>query len=376
MSYKDYAKKELKLVNASPVIRTLVLKSLDIINDQDHSGGSIGVLIGGLKQLNSKTLRTVMDLDDLRYDIQRFFNSIHATDEEIDKACYYLHRVVDFKPLSPLTGEDDEWNEVAGGIFQNNRYGSIFKRDGKAHWNDGVVVCYPSVTFCSWVGLECNKASCPQVEFPFTVPDEPTRIYYIDECGTPLPEGVDPQAYLKMKFMERASGLKEDKTFNSVTNSVIFTLYESVEHYPEIDKEMWKANLLRTVMETYVSKFKGKTWENRYEISELLDNGTPLDRAVARVWALIGLDRTFNPEDFTITGKYGDVTYLSLANVCYPNFDKYTEMVETEKKFAFVVSPWKLDKVLVDKKHGFSFFAPDSDYSNYLYSRRKELGLK
>ena len=376
MSYKDCAKKELKLVNASPVIRTLVLKSLDIINDQDHSGGSIGVLIGGLKQLNSKTLRTVIDLDDLRYDIQRFFNSIHATDEEIDKACYYLHRVVDFKPLSPLTGEDSEWNETAEGIFQNNRYGSIFKHDDKAHWNDGLVVYYPSVTFCSWLGMGCNKASRPQVEFPFLVPNEPTRIYYIDEYGTPLPEGIDPQAYLKMKFMERVSGLKEDKTFSTWTNSVVITTLDTLAHIPEASKGTLRYNLLDNVMRAYVSKFKDKTWENRYEISELLDNGTQLDRAVARVWALIGLDRTFNPEDFTITGKNGDVTYLSLANVCYPNFDKYTEMVETEKKFAFVVSPWKLDKVLVDKKHGFSFFAPDSDYDNYLYNRRKELGLK
>lgn len=38
-----------------------------------------------------------------------------------------LQRCIAGKPLSPLTGEDDEWAEVGDGVFQNKRLGSVFK---------------------------------------------------------------------------------------------------------------------------------------------------------------------------------------------------------------------------------------------------------
>lgn len=39
-----------------------------------------------------------------------------------------------FKPLTPLTGKDDEWNEVRHGEWQNKRLSSVFKdKDGKAY---------------------------------------------------------------------------------------------------------------------------------------------------------------------------------------------------------------------------------------------------
>lgn len=39
-----------------------------------------------------------------------------------------LQRLIAGQPLSPLTGEDDEWNEVGDGIFQNRRDSSVFKQ--------------------------------------------------------------------------------------------------------------------------------------------------------------------------------------------------------------------------------------------------------
>lgn len=38
-----------------------------------------------------------------------------------------LQRLIAGKPLSPLTGDDDEWNEVGNDVFQNNRLSSVFK---------------------------------------------------------------------------------------------------------------------------------------------------------------------------------------------------------------------------------------------------------
>jgi hypothetical protein len=46
-----------------------------------------------------------------------------------------LQRLIAGKCLSPLTGEDDEWFDHGGGLFQNKRVGSVFKdprfHDGK-----------------------------------------------------------------------------------------------------------------------------------------------------------------------------------------------------------------------------------------------------
>lgn len=38
-----------------------------------------------------------------------------------------LQRLIAGKCLTPLTGEDDEWVDHGGGVFQNVRCGSVFK---------------------------------------------------------------------------------------------------------------------------------------------------------------------------------------------------------------------------------------------------------
>ena len=92
-----------------------------------------------------------------------------------------LEKLLRFKPLSPLTGEDDEWNDVTeiSGMphYQNKRCSSIFKdgKDGEAYYIRGKV-------FWEWVRDEdgnpyksyytCRDSRVP-VTFPYTVPDEP-----------------------------------------------------------------------------------------------------------------------------------------------------------------------------------------------------------
>ena len=82
-------------------------------------------------------------------------------------------RLAMFKPLSPLTGEDDEWNEMKDGSFQNKRYSAVFKDtkdgtayniDGKAFTDDGEV----------WY---TSRDSRVDVTFPYVVPDKPEYVY-------------------------------------------------------------------------------------------------------------------------------------------------------------------------------------------------------
>ena len=97
-----------------------------------------------------------------------------------------LGRLLKFKPLSPLTGEDDEWSEVTQmsgySHFQNKRCSSVFKdgKDGDAYDIDGIV-------FWEWYTdketgeqyksyYTCRESRVP-VEFPYEVPDSPRYEY-------------------------------------------------------------------------------------------------------------------------------------------------------------------------------------------------------
>lgn len=55
-----------------------------------------------------------------------------------------LQKLLSFEPLTPLTGNDDEWVEVGTGVFQNSRCSRVFKEDGEAYDIDGRVFREPS----------------------------------------------------------------------------------------------------------------------------------------------------------------------------------------------------------------------------------------
>lgn len=87
-----------------------------------------------------------------------------------------IKNILSFKPLSPITGEDDEWNEVSDNVFQNKRFSSVFKedKDSKPYYLDAIV----------WKGEEDYDTFTGQVEevtshqfikLPFT-----PKTFYID----------------------------------------------------------------------------------------------------------------------------------------------------------------------------------------------------
>lgn len=81
-------------------------------------------------------------------------------------------RLARYLPLTPLTGEDDEWNEVGdqngGPLYQNRRCGHIFKDPNGAYNIEGIV----------WKDRDggatyTNRDSHVPITFPYTVPDKP-----------------------------------------------------------------------------------------------------------------------------------------------------------------------------------------------------------
>ena len=88
-----------------------------------------------------------------------------------------LTRLLRFLPLTPLTGEEDEWNERGVDIFsgkprplQNKRCFSVFKDDGGAYNIEGKLFSSDDKTW------HINKDSRVYIEFPYSVPDKPEYI--------------------------------------------------------------------------------------------------------------------------------------------------------------------------------------------------------
>ncbi len=82
-----------------------------------------------------------------------------------------------FKPLTPLTGDDDEWSECGEGVFQNKRCSHVFRENGQAYDIEGRIFREPDG--CCYT----SRDSRVDVEFPYT----PTREY----VDVPAPESVD-----------------------------------------------------------------------------------------------------------------------------------------------------------------------------------------
>lgn len=74
-----------------------------------------------------------------------------------------FQRVARFEPLTPLTGDDDEWNECGHGVWQNRRSPRVFKNaDGRAYDTEGRVFREASGACFT------SRDSRVYVEFPYS----------------------------------------------------------------------------------------------------------------------------------------------------------------------------------------------------------------
>lgn len=152
MSMLDWAKRELDLAgfkesedpdDINNWMRNDVLKLLEMFCEQGHSGFSANYAI-------------------------KLFQTLAS-----------------WKPLSPLTGEPDEWTEVGPDVWQNKRASNVFKgEDGRAYWSDGVV-------FWEWFTPKegepfksyfTSRDSRVYIDsFPWTMPEKPEYRERIEE---------------------------------------------------------------------------------------------------------------------------------------------------------------------------------------------------
>ena len=78
-------------------------------------------------------------------------------------------------PLSPLTGEDDEWERHTSTTYLNKRCPDVYKSEGKAFFTKGKL--FSTDGGKSWFS---TKDSIIEIEsFPYRVPD-PIRVFTTD----------------------------------------------------------------------------------------------------------------------------------------------------------------------------------------------------
>lgn len=95
-----------------------------------------------------------------------------------------LNKLFDFKPLSPLSGKDEEWTEVSENLWQNKRCSTVFKDEtGKAYDINGRVFWEwytDKETDEKYKSYFTNYYSRMKVDFPYVVPDKPTYVEWTD----------------------------------------------------------------------------------------------------------------------------------------------------------------------------------------------------
>lgn len=87
-------------------------------------------------------------------------------------------QLAQFKPISPLTGEPDEWDNIDSDTWQNKRCSSVFKdsEDDQAYDIDGKV--FSDDGGKTW--FRC-KDSHVNVTFPYMPPEKPEHVILNEE---------------------------------------------------------------------------------------------------------------------------------------------------------------------------------------------------
>ena len=83
-----------------------------------------------------------------------------------------LERLLRFLPLGPLTGEEDEWNEVGTGTFQNKRCSHVFKDQDREAYDSQFYVFFDEGDS----GGYTSKDSRRRITFPYIPANKPHKV--------------------------------------------------------------------------------------------------------------------------------------------------------------------------------------------------------
>lgn len=156
MSLVEYSKNELDLLQKKA----------------DEEGGS-----ELQKMINSQIMEVI-----------EIFSKQGHSETTADYAIQMIERLLRYKPIMPLTGDDDEWGTSAN-IEQNRRCFSVFRKPDGTAWDiDGIIVSdNGGITWFQ------SGRFRKQVTFPYYPPIHPERVYI--EYKEDVPPGETGDEY-------------------------------------------------------------------------------------------------------------------------------------------------------------------------------------
>lgn len=345
LDYGDFTEEE----------RRLIINAKTVFANQGHSGGSASFVIGSMKGLASKLFsedELIPDsyLTEITAEIRKVEN------EEVRYKVYStLALLMDHKPISPLTGDDDEWIEVSDGLFQNKRCSTVFKDNdvfnGQAYDIDGRFKGYPNVFHDSWSYWGVSGSMVKLVEFPYTPKSEKLH-YHSEGSKILLEEEFDTKHTERLWHQLIVCGI--DPEHNTINNEIVFMTKEVAEK----------------VMEHFHQEIKHKRkLGDRYSFYSEDDSLTDIDINAHRLVGLLGYEYQQTEDGcYLIRGIKHE---FRLAEVLMPNahYQKWISLsrtvnsINTGPESHDILYAWVLEPVTPDH-------CKKDNHKDYLYVDR------
>lgn len=139
----------------------------------EFAENELNIILKACKDSESLKLQSVVNEDILS--IVKLFSKQGHSGFSAGYCLNAITRLLNYLPLTPLYGTDDEWELVDGGgdvLYQNKRCPAVFKdKDGRTYNVEGKM--FSDDGGCSWY---TSRDSCVDVEFPYDVPSKPEYI--------------------------------------------------------------------------------------------------------------------------------------------------------------------------------------------------------
>lgn len=169
----------------------------------------------GCKDEESLSMQQAIDKNIL--ELINVFSNQHHSGFTATYVIDILQRLLHYKPLTPLTGEDDEWEDVTSygydtSTFQNKRCSAVFKDDRGAYWVEGKI--FSSDLGHTWY---TNSDSCVPVTFPFNVPDK-SEVVVIDNKEDREEILDDIKTVIDNHICEIEKDINEDTPLSDIIN--------------------------------------------------------------------------------------------------------------------------------------------------------------
>lgn len=169
----------------------------------------------GCKDEESLSMQQAIDKNIL--ELINVFSNQHHSGFTATYVIDILQRLLHYKPLTPLTGEDDEWEDVTSygydtPTFQNKRCSAVFKDDRGAYWVEGKI--FSSDLGHTWY---TNSDSCVPVTFPFNVPDK-SEVVVIDNKEDREEILDDIKTVIDNHICEIEKDINEDTALSDIIN--------------------------------------------------------------------------------------------------------------------------------------------------------------